>query len=198
VDIATHALASYALARGIFPRRRWPVYLSMVCAGTVADVDLLSVLGGPAAYFVARRTFTHSLLGSVVVAVLCVFFARYLDKKQPEPIAELVLPCVVAAVFHVLFDLLQSEGVQLLWPFHPKRFAADWLPTIDPWILALLMGGIFVPELLRLITSEIGVKDKSPRGRRGALVALTVILMYVGARAILYLARGCRDAVVAL
>jgi membrane-bound metal-dependent hydrolase YbcI (DUF457 family) len=185
VDIATHALTSFALARGFFPRRRWPVVLGMICAGTLADIDLLSSLFGPGAYFAARRTFTHSLPALIMVVVISALFTRYLAKNQPEPFSALLFPLGIAAVVHLLLDLVQSEGLALLWPFRPTRFAANLLASVDLWILAILIAGIFVPELLRLITSEIGVKDKRPRGRNGAIVALALLGVYIGARAVL-------------
>jgi membrane-bound metal-dependent hydrolase YbcI (DUF457 family) len=186
VDIATHALASFALARAFFPRRRWPIFLGMIFAGTLADIDLLSLFFGPAAYFAAGRTFTHSLLALIVIVCLTAVFTRYLSKKQPEPWRALLLPLSLAVALHILLDLLQSEGVAVLWPIRAARFAADWLPPIDPWILALLILGCFLPEFFRLITSEIGVKNKSPRGRNGAILALSFLLFYLGARALLH------------
>jgi len=186
VDIATHALASFALARASFPRRRWPVFLGMVLAGTLADIDFLSALFGPAAYFTARRTFTHSLPALLIIIALAVVFTRYLGSKQPEPLRAVLLPLSLAAALHIVLDLLQSEGVAVLWPLRPTRFAADWLPSVDPWILTLLILGCFLPEFFRLITAEIGVKSKTPRGRNGALVALCLLLIYLGARALLH------------
>ena len=158
----------------------------MLVAGTLADVDLLSALFGPAAYFAARRTFTHSFLGTLVVIVIAILLTRYLEKKQNEPLSALLPALAIAAALHLLLDLFQSEGVALLWPFRPERFALDWLPSTDPWILAILIAGILVPEFLRLVSSEIGVKDKTPRGRNGAIVALSLIAAYVGARALLH------------
>jgi membrane-bound metal-dependent hydrolase YbcI (DUF457 family) len=158
----------------------------MLIAGTLADVDLLSELFGPAAYFAARRTFTHSLLGTLVVIVLAVLLARALGKKQIEPLSALLLPLGVAAALHPLLDLFQSEGVELLWPFRAERFAMDWLPSLDPWILAILLAGILAPEFLRLVSSEIGAKDKNPRGRNGAIVAMAMIAVYIGGRALLH------------
>ncbi len=186
MDIATHALASYALARGLFPRRRWPVIAGMLIAGTIADIDLLSVLFGPAGYFNAHRTYTHSLLGTAVIVVFAVFLTRFLAKEHRESVFGLVFPLMFAAAFHVLLDLFQSEGVALLTPCRPSRFAFDWLPVIDPWILTLLLAGILLPELVRLVSSEIGAKNKSPRGRTGAIVALVLVLAYIGARALLH------------
>ena len=187
MDPATHALTSFALARGFFPRRRWPIVLGIIFAGTIADLDWFSAWDGPAAYFAAHRTFTHSLLGTIAVIAAALFFTHYIAKKhEPEPILALLLPLTIAAALHPALDLLQSEGVLFLWPFSAKRYAADCLPSIDLWILALLIAGILVPELFRLVTSEIGVKDKRPRGRNGALVALALIAAYIGARAILH------------
>lgn len=158
----------------------------MLFAGTVADVDLLSLFFGPAAYFHVHRTYTHSLLGTFAVILLALIFTRYLARSQPEATLRLLTPLALAAVLHVVLDVFQSEGVTLFWPFRPTRFALDWLPAIDPWILVLLLAGILIPELLRLVSSEIGAKNKSPRGRNGAVVALSVIALYIAARALLH------------
>jgi len=187
VDIATHALTSFAVARGFFPSRRWPTVLGIIFAGTLADIDLVSAWFGPTAYFATRRTFTHSVLGTFLVIGVAVLFAQYLARKQPtEPVGALVPPLAIAAVLHVALDVLQSEGVALFWPFSSTRYAAGCLPSVDLWITALLIAGILVPELFRLITSEIGVKDKRPRGRNGALVAVALIAAYISVRALLH------------
>ena len=187
MDAATHALTSFALARGLFPNRRWPAILGFIFAGTFADIDWFSAWFGPAAYFAARRTFTHSIPGTILVIALALLFTRYISRKDPrEPILSLLFPLTAAAALHVALDLLQSEGVAFLWPVSQKRYAADCLPSFDLWILALLLAGIFVPELFRLVTSEIGVKDKRPAGRNGALIALALIIVYIGARAVLH------------
>src|SRR5215475_13998173 len=158
----------------------------MIFAGTLADIDYLSSLFGPVAYFCARRTYTHSVLGLLAIIVAAVFLTQYLGKKQSEPARALLFPLSLAAILHIALDLLQSEGVAIFWPVRSTRLAADWLPAIDPWILTLLILGCFLPEFFRLITSEIGVKNRAPRGRNGALVALSFLLIYVGGRAMLH------------
>jgi len=157
----------------------------MVFAGTLADVDFVAVLFGPAAYLAGRRTFTHSILGTIVVIAFAGLLTRYLSRKPLESWRAIpALAC--AAVLHLLLDLSQSEGVALRWPFRETRFAADWVSGIDPWILAFLIAGILVPELFLLVTSEIGAKSKSPRGRNGAIVAFALVLIYISARGILH------------
>lgn len=196
MDPATHALTSFALARGIFPRQPWRFVLGVAFAGTVADVDLVSALVGPGAYLFAGHTVTHSILGTVTVILAVVVMYSLLRSKNAPPqkagptsdagIAMLLIAATLAAVLHVLMDLGSSAGVALLWPWRATRFACDWLPRVDPWILALLLAGILLPELFGLVGSEIGAKDKAPRGRNGAIVALVLVLIYVGARATLH------------
>ena len=186
MDIITHALLSLALARGFFARRGWPVLAGMLVAGTLADVDWISAWFGPAAYLAGRRTFTHSLLGTVVIIAIAAWIAHRLDGKRRETWKGLLAATSCAGVAHLLFDLCQSGGIALLWPFRATRFALDWLPPVDPWILLLLFGAVVVPEFFRLVSLEIGAKDKRPRGRNGALVALALIGVYFAARGVLH------------
>ena len=168
----------------------------MVLAGTIADLDLASALVGPGAYLSARHTFTHSVAGTLVVILVAVGIALLVrpksgpsQKASPTSgggIASLLIAAALAALAHVLMDLGTSAGVALLWPWRQARFAWDWLPSVDPWMLAFLLAGILLPELFGLVGSEIGTKDKSPRGRNGALVAMGLVLLYVGARATLH------------
>jgi membrane-bound metal-dependent hydrolase YbcI (DUF457 family) len=168
----------------------------MVLAGTIADLDLVSALFGPGAYLDARLTFTHSILGTLVIIAIAVGSALWVRAKRGAPqrpsatsdpgIAMLVIATAPMTVAHILLDVCTSAGVALFWPWRQTRFALDWLPRVDPWILALLLAGILLPELSGLVGSEIGTKDKSPRGRNGAIAALTLLLIYIGARAILH------------
>jgi inner membrane protein len=170
--------------------------LGVVLAGTIADADLVSALVGPGAYLFARQTVTHSILGTVVVIAFAVGIALILRLKSGPPkkasptlnigIPKLLIAATLAAVAHVLMDLCASAGVAVLWPWRETRFAWDWLPRVDPWILALLLAGILLPELFGLVGSEIGTKVTAPRGRNGAMAALVLVLFYVGARATLH------------
>jgi inner membrane protein len=196
VDPATHVLTSFALARGIFPRRPWWFVLSVVLAGTIADLDLVSALVGPRMYLFARHTLTHSILGSVAVIAISVGAARVLRLKTPPArkaaaaqdaaITTLLIAATLAAAVHVLMDVCTSAGVALLWPWRETRFSWDWLPHVDPWILAVLLAGILLPELFGLVGSEIGTKVTAPRGRNGAIAALVLVLLYIGTRATLH------------
>jgi membrane-bound metal-dependent hydrolase YbcI (DUF457 family) len=195
MDIATHALTSFALTRGFFPRRGWPVFAGMLIAGTMADVDQISVFFGPAAYLAAHRTWTHSLLATLVITGIAAAMVTFLDKAKKLRRVTILVATFAAAAIHIVLDLFPSAGETLLWPLRSTRFAADYLPSIDPWVLALLLAGILLPELFRLVGSEIGARDKAPRGRKGAVIALALMAAYISARGILHgEATGALDA----
>jgi membrane-bound metal-dependent hydrolase YbcI (DUF457 family) len=212
VDIVTHGLASLAIARGFFPRAGKVAVVSSVLAGTIADIDWLSNYFGPSAFLSWHGTFTHSILLAVVISGIfpAIFLAAVLwgglgidvklredeaipddprpmrDRALRNALAPLFLVAFLAALLHIAMDACQSDGVALFLPFSPKRFAADWLPGIDFWILTILIAAIALPELLRLVGSEIGAKTKKPRGQTGAIIGLALVLAYVGARATLH------------
>jgi membrane-bound metal-dependent hydrolase YbcI (DUF457 family) len=190
MDVATHALASVALARTALPRAPRMAWVAILAAGTVADLDGLSSLFGPAAYLGWHRTYLHSLLVSLLLSValsaLVWMLLRANASTNQISLALLFGATLLSALLHVALDACQSTGVELFWPFSAHRMAADWLAGIDPWIIALLLVAILVPELLRLISDEIGAKEKQPRGRNGAIAGFALVVVYLGARATLH------------
>jgi membrane-bound metal-dependent hydrolase YbcI (DUF457 family) len=207
VDIVTHGLASLAIARGFFPRSSKAAMASAVIAGTIANIDWFSSYFGPSGYLAWHGTYTHSILAAILISAVfpAIYFARLLKgglgiaAEVPKGnavsfdvralrvliLGTFLMP-LCAALLHIAMDACQSNGVALFWPFSPKRFAADWLSGIDPWTLTILIACIALPELLHLVSSEIGAKSKKPRGQTGAIIGLALVLVYVGARATLH------------
>ena len=185
MDPLTHALASLTLQRAAFPRVSRAAAIAVVLAGTIADVDLLSSYFGPSAYLTFYRTYFHSLLAALVFALLATLPFFFLKPKSPEnPISRATIFAAVfaAALLHLALDACQTSGVQLFWPFSPRRFAMDWVGHLDLWILAILLAGILLPTLAGLVTEEIGARRKGPRGNVGASLALAALFLYVVVR----------------
>jgi hypothetical protein len=180
---------------------------SAVVAGTIANIDWFSSYFGPSAYLVWHGTYAHSILAAILISLVfpAILLARIVKGGQaiaaevPKGNADsfdvrgmrvLILGTFLmplcAALLHIAMDACRSSGVMLLWPFSSARLAADWLPSLDPWILTILIACIALPELLHLVSSEIGAKSKKPRGQTGAIVGLALVFVYVGARAILH------------
>ena len=189
MDIGTHALASLALSRAIFPRAPRLLWAFAIPAGVIADVDAFSAFISPSAYLSWHRTYTHSLLASLTIA--CILGAAYRVWASGDLISRLSARTVFVAVLlaqwlHLAMDAAQWQGVELFWPINPAGIAMDWLPAIDPWIVSILIAAIVLPEFFHLIGSEIGAKDTRPRGFIGAIVGLVMMLCYVGLRAELH------------
>jgi membrane-bound metal-dependent hydrolase YbcI (DUF457 family) len=189
MDIGTHALASLALSRAIFPRAPGVLWAFTIPAGVIADADAFSAFISPSAYLGWHRTYTHSLLASLIIA--CIFTVAYQAWVSAELIPRLSAGSVFVAVLlaqwlHLAMDAAQWQGVALLWPINPARIALDWLPAIDPWIVTILVSAIALPEFFHLIGSEIGAKDRRPRGFVGAIAGLILMLSYIGLRAELH------------
>jgi inner membrane protein len=188
VDPITHGLASFALKRGFFPKVSRPVLISIVLAGTLADLDWMSGLFGPSAYLTWYAGALHSLPGAAILALAVSAAIRFYAKSRGVLLAGVLwwVAPLSAALLHVGMDALVPAGVKLLWPFSSTRVALDWAPNFDLWILILLAAGIVLPELFRLVTDEIGAKSKKPRGQAGAVAALVLVAAYLGARGMLH------------
>jgi inner membrane protein len=193
VEIITHALLSLVLARAgqkLLPRYGLAM---LVVAGVAADLDFLSYFGGPSAYLRFHRGVLHSLLGSLLlVCVLALVFwaiarrAAAKNSVSSSPRLSFVAAagvCSVGVVVHLIFDMASGIGVRWLWPYREKWTGWDLVSTLDPWILVVLVLGLALPEVLRLVSEEIGERRRGPRGRLGAIVTLLVLLIYFGARA---------------
>ena len=188
MDPLTHGLASFALQRGFFPRAKWPTILAIIAAGVVADLDWFSATSGPAAYLRWHRTATHSIAFVFVLAlsaiVATVFFRRSTNADSSPGLTCIAL--TAAASLHILMDLLQADPVAPLWPFSSRRFSLDLSPAVDLWLLLILAAAILLPELLRLVSDEIGSRNKRPRGRTGAIIGLTFVFFYFGLRGLFH------------
>jgi membrane-bound metal-dependent hydrolase YbcI (DUF457 family) len=184
----THALTSLALARSGLQNKTRLATPMLLASGVAADLDLLSRIGGADIYLRLHRTLLHSLLGSVILAGVIAGVFVWLSRKDQQnalPFQRAFAVCLIGAGAHLLLDLCTSSGEQLLWPFHGKWYALDWLAWLDPWILFLLLAGLLLPSLLHMVSEEIGARRK--RGpNRGAIVALVLVAVFIGGRAFLH------------
>ena len=185
MDPVTHGLASLALQRGFFPRASWRAVLAIVVAGSIADLDCFSANFGPSAYLHWHRTATHSIAFAIAVALVAFLFSQFIPARKRMSWAGFSW-IATAALLHLLMDLLQADTVQPLWPFSTRRFSLDILPPVDPWLLVILAAAILFPELIRLVSDEIGARTKRPRGRNGAIAGLVLVLVYSGVRALFH------------
>jgi inner membrane protein len=160
----------------------------MIFAGTLTDLDWLSGLFGASAYLSWNGGPLHSIAGAIALSLLISIAVRAYAKSRSVILNGVLwwLAPVCAALLHLGMDALLSSGIKLFWPISSKRIALDWAPNFDLWILLLLVVGIFLPELFRLVSDEIGAKSKKPRGHAGAIVVIVLIAAYFVLRGLLH------------
>ena len=188
MDAFTHGLASYAITRAVFPKASRTTLIAAILAGAAADLDQLSASVSPSAFLDWHRTYTHSILGTLGIAIVFCTAATLATRHKPnaDSLRRIFLALLAACTLHTALDLTQNESVQIVWPFRAQRYSADWVAHFDLWILLILLAGALLPQLLALVTEEIGAKSKAPRGRIGAVIALLAVLIYIGTRFILH------------
>jgi membrane-bound metal-dependent hydrolase YbcI (DUF457 family) len=188
MDAFTHGLASYTLTRAILPRATRVTVIGALLAGMAPDVDQFSQYASPTAFLICHRTFCHSIAAMFVIPVLFSSAVVAATRRHPrrDECPMVFLACAATCALHIVMDLTQNEGVRLLSPLRFQWYSADWVAHFDLWILLILLAGVLVPQLLGLVTEEIGAKSKAPRGRVGPALALLAVCVYIGARGILH------------
>jgi hypothetical protein len=83
----------------------------------------------------------------------------------------------------LLLDAVSGIGLQFLWPFKTHWTSLDWLPHFEIWIVLLLAASLAVPELITMVSEEIGDFRESSRRAVSAFVGLVLLFAYIGVRA---------------
>jgi membrane-bound metal-dependent hydrolase YbcI (DUF457 family) len=182
-----------ALARAV--QHHLPRFgMAMVfCSAMAADLDYLSYFGGAGAFLKFHRAVLHSLLGSAMLILLLATAFCWADRKFPQKKPGTPIPfiaafafCCLGAAWHLVLDFSSGEAVQLFWPFHVDSLAWNFIANFDPWILLILLLGLLLPQLFRLVADEIGEHKPVRRGQGGAMIALGLVVLYLGARGVLH------------
>lgn len=187
----THFLTGACLGRAGFNRKTALATLTMTLAAEAPDLDVIGSVRGSAFAFAHHRGFTHSFIGVPIDALAVVGFVYLLwrvggrkvkDPNCPPRWGLLFLFACVAGLSHILLDFTNNYGVRPFWPFSEKWYSWDIVFIVEPAILAFLILGLVVPSLFGLIDSEIGARDRGPRGRVAATLALAGVALTWGLR----------------
>ena len=187
MEPVTHALTSIAIGRAGLNKVTPMATPMLLLSGLAADIDWATHLAGASAFLHGHRTATHSLAGTIVIVagVACGFWLT--GKQFPKFAVEFfpaLLICSVGAGVHLLLDLLNGYGEKLLWPFSAKWYAWDIADSVDAWIIFFLLAGLLLPELFRLVLEEIGSKPRKRGRQRGAIMALSFMILFIAGRTV--------------
>jgi inner membrane protein len=161
---------------------------AIVLAAVIPDVDFISVLAGPHAYLVCHRTYTGSIVGGAVLAILVALVLWLIGRKwEPEPARffGLLGAALLGIASHLMLNLGDNYGEKLFWPFNSKWYSWDLWPQLDPWLLLLLLLVLGVPWLLSVVGEEMGAPRKRGPSFSG-IIALLLVIGYCGWKARLH------------
>ena len=193
MEPVTHFLTGACMGRAGFNRKTALATLTMVLASEAADLDVLWAVKGPIAAFQHHRGITHSFVGVPFVAAATLgfvyllhhFWLRHRPAKPSSPPLRwgyLYFLALLAALSHLLLDYTTAYGIRLFEPFNWRWYSWDIVFIVEPIILLALILGLVMPALFGLINQEIGARSKGPRGRGGAIFALTCLVLIWGFR----------------
>jgi len=197
MEPVTHFLTGACLSRTGFNRKTGLATAAMTLAAEAPDIDMLYYLGGSDVGFVHHRGFTHTLWGVPLVAAAVVAFLYVLRKvwfrlrpeaeqrwrtKLPVRWGLLYTFACISGFSHILLDFTNNYGVRPLWPFLNRWFSWDIVFIVEPLILLALTAALLLPALFGLVNTEIGARDRGPRGRGAAIAALAFVVLLWGVR----------------
>jgi inner membrane protein len=143
MDPVTHTLIGAGLAQGLFKRRVGPEAVPVLCvASNLPDIDVLVHLTGDPLSITLRRSFGHS---AFLLPLWSLALSLLLQRRYPhKSLKTLFRLCLLGACVHVFFDLVNSFGVLLLWPFSSWRHEFAIIFIIDLALTGLLAAPYIV------------------------------------------------------
>jgi inner membrane protein len=198
MEPVTHLLTGACLSRTGFNRKTTLATLTMTLAAEASDLDVFAYFGGSSFGFAHHRGFTHTVWGIPIVAAITLAFVyalnwlwrKWRDPRRPATAPAIVAPrwkllylfACVAGFSHLLLDFTNQYGVRLFWPFINHWYSWDIVFIVEPIILLMLISALIFPALFGLVSSEVGARQKGPRGRGWAIAALMGMVLVWGIR----------------
>jgi inner membrane protein len=183
MDNITHTLTGAVLSRAGLNRVSPHAMAILLAAANAPDLDVLLGFGGMGTYLRYHRGPLHSLIAMPLLALLVTALMR-LFVRRPFPWWPSYFVALAGVASNPIFDLANTYGVRLLWPFSNNWINFDLISIIDPWILLVLVMALALPWMLGLVSSEIGARGGSGRGI--AVLALCLIAVYGFGRYLLH------------
>ena len=160
MDNLAHTLIGIGVARTGLSKRFGPgTTATLAIASNLPDLDVLWTIFDPWDRFMLRRTHTHAI---VALPVLASLLALILQRRYREQSWRVLFGLSALGIaLHLLFDLVNSFGVVLLWPFTHRRFELASVFIIDLFIwgatLLPIVAGRWLSEERRLLAYRLSV-----------------------------------------
>jgi inner membrane protein len=182
MDNVTHSLVGALLGQMGLKRRSGLAMPTLIIAANIPDIDATCTVLGMVS-LAMRRGLTHGPLAMLLLPLALtgamVAFDRWQARRGSRPVNRLpVRPgwllalAYIGCLSHPLFDWFNSYGIRLLAPFSQRWFYGDALFIVDPWLLAMLIAGVW---LSRRRSRQARSDWQRPAWTAGAAVAAYVL-----------------------
>ncbi|HLA12580.1 MAG TPA: metal-dependent hydrolase [Pyrinomonadaceae bacterium] len=182
MDNFTHSLVGVAAAKAGLEKLSPGATVVCLLAANAPDADIVSLLLGDRwTYLHHHRGITHSIAGTLVIALLIPLVFYTFDRviawlRQTIPkvhLRGLTVASLLASATHPLMDWTNNYGVRPLLPWSGEWFYGDLVFIIDPFIWFLIGGATFLAT----------AKSRSQKVFWIVVAAtVTLIIMFAGSR----------------
>jgi inner membrane protein len=148
MDPVTHLLSGTVLSGSISASKRWgrAAATVLIVGAIIPDIDHFPIswfFGGWEGYLKYHRGITHSLFGSVPLALMLAVIVRAIFGRGGRVVGvsltRLMSLALLTIWLHIFFDLITSFGTMILYPFSTERYSLDLVFIIDLYVTAILL-----------------------------------------------------------
>lgn len=152
MDNLTHTLVGLTAAKAGLERLSPGATAVCMLAANAPDADIVAAFGGSWFYLKHHRGITHSIVGTLAIALLIplLFYAgdRLIARLRARPprvrLRGLVIASLLISATHPLMDWTNNYGLRPLLPWSGRWFYGDLVYIIDPWLWLSLGGASFL------------------------------------------------------
>lgn len=160
MDNLTHSFIGLAASKAGLEKLSPGTSTLCVLAANAPDGDIVALIGGRWAYLHHHRGITHSIVGTITLALalpllFCLgdwLLARLRNRPRSIRLGGLLIASLLVSASHPLMDWTNNYGVRFLLPWNSSWFYGDFVFIIDPVLWIMLGGSAF------LLTSKTKVQ----------------------------------------
>lgn len=172
MDPITHTCSGILIGQGLRPQPavRRTTLLVAGLAGFAPDFDSVSYLWGAEAFYRLHHTYTHTLLGIAVLAVVLAGIERVWIKHIS--FARLLALNAAGCTIHLCGDLIALWPLRILWPWSDHDFTMHWTRDFDYVVLGVVVVATGLSE-------TDGLQERTPWIIGTALLLLAAYFLWI-------------------
>ena len=152
MDNFTHSLVGLVASKAGFERLSPGATGLCILAANAPDSDIVTLIGGRWNYLHYHRGITHSILGTLLLALTLplIFYladrliARIRARQPAVQVKGLLIASLLVTATHPFMDWTNNYGLRPFLPWSSQWFYGDFVFIIDPFLWMILGGACFL------------------------------------------------------